>query len=486
MNRLSRILLIFAFLVVLANFVYAADVSNDTLLPFKVSVETIKERIDFEENAMYKIIIENPRNTIEKFNIKPGAPYVEWFIKTDPVSDYSVTVYPNSKKEVMLIVKPLSVGLGRYSLMINVKHESGETFNQNIMVNVVSMSNLPAIGITGKIPAKIDPREEFVVTVWLENKNAKKLDGISVELRSDSIQDTATTSLGPIGSGDDKKTLEFSIKLDKKTSPRNDSLRIFAKAMDGDNVYEMKSVPYYFEIINYGGVVDNHNPRFRFLGRYDEITFVNDANTKFEGVAKIKNPFYRALFTKADPKPKSFVLEGVRYIGWDASLEPQESFDVVVKVNYIPLFILIAVILFILISYYVFRSPIVITKSVQAVLKSEGGIRQFKILLHVKNRSKKLAENVAVIDRIPDIADFIREEEAGTLQPIKVVHTKRGVVAKWVINSLDREEETVIKYIVRSRLSVLGKMPLPVAMVKCTDAKGNVKRGYSNRTSIHS
>jgi len=487
MFKLSKIMLIFSFLVILSSVVCAENETNETLEPFEVSIEPVKDMIDFEENARFKITIYNPRDSIERFSIKPSAPYVEWFIKTDPISDYIVTAYPKSEREVFVIAKPLSVGIGRYSLRLNVKHEkSKEIFKKDIVVNVASMSHLPAVSISGKLPEKIDPREAFGVTVWLENRNSKNLDGFNVELRSDAIRESTNSSLGPVGSGDDKKTLEFSVKLDKKTPPMKDSLRIVVVVGEGDDLYELKSAPYDYEILEYGGLTTIHDRKLRFLGSYDKISFLNDANTRFKGIAKLGNPFYKALFTKADPKPISFISGGKRYIGWNTSLKAQESFVVVVKINYLALFIAVVLLIIFFYAYFNYRSPIVITKTTQDVIKTEGGITHFKILLHVKNRTSKSVKNLSIIDRIPDIADFEKETEVGTLQPNKVVHTKRGVISKWIIDSLDKDEETVIKYRVKSRLSILGKVPLPIAFSKFKDKKDKVVRSYSNRVNLYS
>ncbi len=199
MNKLTKIMLIFVILALFSNIVYAQNETNETevLPPFEVNIKTIKDRIDFEENAEFKITIKNPRNSIERFTIKPAAPYVNWFIKTRPTSDYSVKVYPNSEREVIVVAKPLGVGIGRHALRLNVRHEtSKELFKEDIIINVVSMSNVPAVSISGKVPEKIDPRDTFTVTVWLENRNAKNLEDIKVELRSDAIRESTTTSLG--------------------------------------------------------------------------------------------------------------------------------------------------------------------------------------------------------------------------------------------------------------------------------------------------
>jgi len=178
------------------------------------------------------------------------------------------------------------------------------------------MSNVPAVSISGKIPSQIDPREPFKVTAWLENRNAKLLDDLKVELRSDAIRKSATTSLGPVGSLNGTKTIEFSVQLDKDSAPIKDSLRIVVIAKEGDEVYELKSSPYDYEILSYGGLVDQHDATNFLIYKKDRITFFNDANTKFEGVAKVEAPIYKALFTKAVPKGTVLVEDGKRYVSW--------------------------------------------------------------------------------------------------------------------------------------------------------------------------
>jgi hypothetical protein len=253
---------------------------------------------------------------------------------------------------------------------------------------------------------------------------------------------------------------------------------------EGDDIYELKSVPYRFKVVSYGGLVDRHNKRSYLFYSNDQISFVNDANTKFSGIAKIENPLYRALFTRSNIKPVAFSEEGKRYIGWNVSLNAQESFDVIVKINYWPFVILIVALAIIIIAYYSLRSPIIVTKSVRDISTKDGGIAKFKIILLVGNRANKTIENISIIDKIPDIADYEKEAEAGTLQPVKVVHTKKGLIAKWSISSLGKKEETVITYRIRSRLSILGGMSLPVAISKFYDQKGIPKRSYSNRVRI--
>jgi hypothetical protein len=194
---------------------------------------------------------------------------------------------------------------------------------------------------------------------------------------------------------------------------------------------------------------------------------------------------YRAFFTKTTPKGIAIHEDGKRYLSWNISLKSQESYIVAVRVNYVSFVIFILVILIITALYFLLRSPIIITKSIEDVSTKDGGISKFKIILKVKNRSKNTVESISIFDRVPDIADFDKDAHViGTLLPVKIVHTKRGVIAKWIISALGRQDETVITYKINSRLSVLGGMSLPLAVAKFETKKGRYVRSYSNRAKI--
>ena len=76
MKVFGKTIIVLSLLIILSSFVCGAVSTNDTLIPFVVSVAPVKDRIDFEENAIFNITIYNPRDTIEPFSIKSSAPYV--------------------------------------------------------------------------------------------------------------------------------------------------------------------------------------------------------------------------------------------------------------------------------------------------------------------------------------------------------------------------------------------------------------------------
>ena len=131
------------------------------------------------------------------------------------------------------------------------------------------------------------------------------------------------------------------------------------------------------------------------------------------------------------------------------------------------------------------RSPVLVHKSATVLATKEGGISELKVLIVVKNRTGKELKNVAIIDKVPHIADVLKDFEMGTLHPIKVLkHEKKGTLIKWGVKEFDAFEERVLAYKIKTRLSVLGEFKLPVVVVKFETLTGARRSTHSNTVSI--
>ena len=112
----------------------------------------------------------------------------------------------------------------------------------------------------------------------------------------------------------------------------------------------------------------------------------------------------------------------------------------------------------------------------------DSGISKMKVLLHVKNRTGKVIDNILVTDRIPHIAEIIKDFEVGTLKPEKMIkHEKQGVLLRWTFSQLEPYEERIITYMVKTKLNIVGGFCLPSAMVKFKNKKKKFVKLYSNK-----
>ena len=152
---------------------------------------------------------------------------------------------------------------------------------------------------------------------------------------------------------------------------------------------------------------------------------------------------------------------------WDIDLAPGESELILYTFNYQPLLIIAIALILIFISYYLFRSPVILKKTATVIATKEGGISELKVIVEIVSRSRSPITHIRLIDTIPRIANLAHDYDVGTLKPDKAVkHENKGTLVKWSIDSIDPGEERVISYKIKSKLSILGGMTLPSAAAK--------------------
>lgn len=72
------------------------------------------------------------------------------------------------------------------------------------------------------------------------------------------------------------------------------------------------------------------------------------------------------------------------------------------------------------------------------------------------------------------------KEEQPTLRPVNIVkHDRKGTIVKWSIEKMAPGEQRIITYKIKSKLSILGGVTLPVAVAKF-DAAGRKRTTSSN------
>jgi hypothetical protein len=107
------------------------------------------------------------------------------------------------------------------------------------------------------------------------------------------------------------------------------------------------------------------------------------------------------------------------------------------------------------------------------------------VLIEVRNRSGHRINNVKLLDKIPRIVELVEEHGVGTLRPAKVLRQDAsGSLLSWNLNELDRYEERVVSYRIRTKLSIVGRLHLPVAQVKFERHPGRTRSTRSNISQI--
>lgn len=475
MRKTGKFLVLMAVFFLALNIAYAAS--------FEVRVTSIKDKIIVDEIAEFDVAIRNNLDTDEEFTIKKAG-YPFWDMYTKPLQNpITLKVPAQSTSSLKLFVDPLYItSVDTYTLDISVVlGRTGQ--EQKVPVTVGIKSTEPLIG--GYIPTvltsmsispeKIDPRGEFTIKIVLNNQNVLDYPNLTIKIESNLFKDEIHSPLGP----KEDKTIEVKKKLDAATPPLKD--RIVAAVFKDERMI-VNPIVKEFEIVEYSTQEDIPKEQ-SFLKIMGGIK-VESNNPDYRGLIKIETTALKNLFLTSSPRAKT-VKEGAKqYLVWEVKLGKDRTMTVYTTQNYRPIVVAAVLIAAALAAYFIFRSPIVVRKSIANAVMSEGGVSEAKVVVRIKNRSSKQMTNIEVMDNLPHIAHVEKELSIGSMQPHAVLkHPKRGMIIKWVIDTLEAGDERVLSYKMKSRLVVLGEFNLPSATARCK-AGNKVIISNSNRVSV--
>lgn len=470
MRKIARILVTAVLLVLVAHVAFAS---------FDADVRLASERsneIYRDELATFSLSIQNNNPSTDSYLVYTLDP--NWVIYTEP---RSTAVPGESTRAFELFVSPTSgiTRSGQYSFTVTVKStSSGASVSRDIHVLVKSdaqreftpaVSTLLQIGDSGVV----DPREGIDATVRLINRNALHLERLNVFLESNLIQDMFTVNIDPNG----EVIRQFTYDVPSSLEPQEDTLSV--KIYLGETLisdrrfeYEIRENDLPFEWAS------SRDDRFLKNTYRNELTNIGNIDRSQTFTYELSR--MQSWFTKTTPKAE--YADGM--YNFPVSLGPNESQEIQVVTNYRPfvvtvLLLLLAIVL-VIAGYYLFRTPILVSKKATVVAERDGGTSEIKIMLNIRNRTNKVLENIKVIDRIPDITEIEKEFSVGTLKPTKIVrHSKKGTLIRWDFPSVDGYEERIITYRIHSKLGIVGDLELPKVVVSFTTPRGLSRRSKS-------
>ncbi|HSU73131.1 MAG TPA: hypothetical protein VLJ21_04770, partial [Candidatus Binatia bacterium] len=406
---------------------------------FNVEIDPDQASTRIGEAANYTLLISHDSGTSETFDIY--SPDVEWDITTD--IPRPITVQRGEVKQVTLFVKPLYASPGYYAFALHIRHPSTGDFIRKTLIigvqpkNYVPGQYAPAVRIKTNVASSVDPRQPVVVTLNVTNANRRDLSNVQFKVRSNLVNAEAVLDL----QGLEKKQLVFPVKIPANTPPQKDTIQVTALVQDGDEVIPFTAEPVEYDVMEYGEIAHTVSEESAFLKRTWTYTLVNNGNAPKHTEFQLRSKFFQGWFTTTEPLAKSVKLADGVYDAWDISLGVGETTEVKVITNYRPLLVVFIVLALAIAAYYTFRSPLVVRKSAVVIAAREGGMSELKVLIEVANRSSKPVKDVRVLDKVPHIAEVVRDFEVGTLRPTKIVHDdKKRTLMKWTLDELDSDE----------------------------------------------
>lgn len=141
--------------------------------------------------------------------------------------------------------------------------------------------------------------------------------------------------------------------------------------------------------------------------------------------------------------------------------------------------VVVASILILLIVWilWLFYQPKLVKRYMGFLAKEE----EVTISLHVKNKSRRLLDNITVKDFVPAIATVIKE--FSTIAPT-IKMKPAGTELTWQVKNIRPREERVLTYKIKPVIEILGSLKLPKAHLMYETKKGKIKKTLSKTITI--
>ncbi len=453
----------------------------------KVAYEPINNKITQSETASFYIILEN--NNTENETVRMYFEDINWVFRTEPLSYYftGIELKPGEKKVFPVYIKPsISLPYNTYLLNLEFKTKNEKkTLTLPVLLRIPGAEigeYLTAVSKFVEVPLQVDPRKEVPIKINLRNRNPKNIENFTIIISSDYFYKTIHTSLKPL----EKKTIIENITLQKNLTPQKVDFKVTFIA-DGEELTPPIKESFY--IIPYSDVKKTVEEKKGFFRTEYYYTYKNEGNEETTIQETIKtNLFSKPFITIIDEnnniiEKTTINNETGTYLVWSIKLKPEETKKYNIIYNYILLFWIIVFLIIGIIVYNMMKSPIEIKKDAVVVGVSEGGISEIRVVLHLKNLTGKRYKNINVVDIIPKLAEFIPEKDE--YNQSRVYNNKNeGSIVKWNIDSLEKYEERILTYRIKSKLSILGGLTLPRAILRFTDETGTEQVTRSNTVKI--
>ncbi len=318
------------------------------------------------------------------------------------------------------------------------------------------------------------PGMEHTFTVVAKNRKQESLRGVEVHLVSNipGVKSHVIRNFRP----EEEQSILFSYFIPQTTQPGTHNVE--AQAYLKNTLRGGTSLPFLVKEKAYVGVASENTSSF-FVRRI-VLEKENLGNAPAQQRITHRLGFFKSVFTSAAPTPTS--LEGGTWT-WAFTLQPGESFSVVLVTNYTPV---LYGLLVVLVAFFGFvwhlRRSVTLRKRLFVVPTPEPGVSQIKVLLILRNGKRAPLTQVRVMDILPQGLD--PHPHFVTMKPGVVQQGMHGQRFVWDIEALQPKEERVFTYVLRARLYDVPAGVLPAATMHYLH-NGSAKRVKSDRPPLH-
>ncbi len=444
----KRVFLSVLFIIILSNLATSADIieqKNDINI---IAVE------DYSE-AVYQLILKNDQNTSDRFRIIIPTTHWEWIIRTEPTS---IEINEREEKPILFYIKAFeTIDAGLHSIPIKIVSLNDETYFDEERFDVEVITFEKAITTELKQPSEIDPSEDNLFKVKLENNYDISYNEVDLVLESDFFSVSKEINL----SWSKKETYNFVVNFTGDI--REGSHPIYVKILSDGKEFSSKE----FEMIigDHSKISQIGTPIEKLLFFSEKIVKTNDGSTiSHEIITKRLSPIEMKVASFI-PQPDLIEREGRYYVPtWEFDLNPGESRTIIIEKDYRALvFGIILVVILIGLFYSYKKKHITLTKNILSV-KSKDGILSMDVVISLKNKSRRAIKNLKLLDTITHLVEtptqFTEKREPRVIKS----HEKTSLL--WHIPKLEGRENYVVSYNVKLEHEKINKLRVPKAAAK--------------------
>jgi len=440
-----------------------------------LTIRTINDQISPFDFASYNLTIFNDKDKADIYFITTKD--IRWSVSSEPLTDYTtgISVPAHAEASTILLIKPTEgVSFGRHDIEIILSSRTtNETLKEIISANVrQDLIRWPTdLSMSVDVPSIMDPRRTSVVKVTLKNNNPLYISNLTIKLKSNIFEKSTQVELLP----NQEKVVDFSITFNDSTLEAKDKISVMLFFNNSLIKQQTKDI----QIKPISGFKREEKEETKFLKTTKIITYTNDGNVKLSDQIFIETTILKRIFTSTNPKLDLTKKDEKYYFTKQIELDPGQQLKITVTTNYRPLLYIALVIIILFVIYFATRSPIIVRKEAKEIEFVEGGIHKLKVVIKLKNRSRRTIKNLKVVDRIPFISSLVREG-AETLKPTKIFPYKDGTAIRYDIGSVEPQEVRIITYVIQTKLGVVGDLRLKPAIVEYEGTKV-----YSNPLDVY-
>lgn len=350
---------------------------------------------------------------------------------------------------------------GFYTITYYIRDSKENRQEEELVFKMVELEDIFEIGASETNP------DDNSITVYIKNKEKIDLGEVKASFKSAFFEFEKNFNLGP------EEREEFQVELNKED---------FKKLVAGFYTISAE-IEVEEKTANVEGTLKFLEKDILKTERKDSGFFINtilikktnEGNTLTSSETVIKKNIFSRLFTTMSPEPDIVQREGaIVYYTWERQVKPGEVLEIKITTNWLFPFLVIFFVVTIFVLAKKYSEKDVILRKKVSFVRAKGG--EFALQVSIFVSAKKYVENVSIIDRLPPLVKIY--EKFGTEQPKRFDEKTKRI--EWEYQKLEAGEVRMLKYVIYSKVGVLGRFALPSAKA-IYEKEGNIKETESNK-----